>query len=127
MTTFPASGQPDDAVAQRLQQRQAELGAFLQDAAAAALHAADAQAEVSDFKELAGEGTDAALRDSGTEQALRELAQTEHALRRLREGSYGVCEECGDAIAPARLLARPASTLCAACQAARERQDARHG
>jgi RNA polymerase-binding protein DksA len=38
------------------------------------------------------------------------------ALRRLRDGSYGTCSECGDAIAPGRLRAIPEATTCVRCQ-----------
>ena len=38
------------------------------------------------------------------------------ALDRLRKGMYGVCEECGEAIAPARLRALPEVTTCVRCQ-----------
>jgi DnaK suppressor protein len=38
------------------------------------------------------------------------------ALQRLGEGEYGTCEECGEAIAPARLKAMPEVTTCVHCQ-----------
>jgi DnaK suppressor protein len=38
------------------------------------------------------------------------------ALERLRGGNYGTCEECGEAIAPARLTALPEVTACVRCQ-----------
>jgi DnaK suppressor protein len=38
------------------------------------------------------------------------------ALNRLRDGSYGTCSECGDAIAPRRLRAIPEATMCVRCQ-----------
>lgn len=38
------------------------------------------------------------------------------ALNRLRQGSYGLCEECGEVIAPARLNAMPEVTTCVRCQ-----------
>jgi len=38
------------------------------------------------------------------------------ALQRLRGGEYGLCEECGEAIAPARLRAMPEVTTCVRCQ-----------
>lgn len=50
-------------------------------------------------------------------QALEEI---ELALERLRQGRYGTCEGCGEAIPFARLRARPATRYCVACQAARE-------
>lgn len=43
------------------------------------------------------------------------------ALERLREGEYGTCEECGEAIAPARLKAMPEVTTCIRCQDRLER------
>jgi DnaK suppressor protein len=43
------------------------------------------------------------------------------ALERLRGGEYGMCEECGEAIAPARLRAMPEVTTCVRCQDRLER------
>jgi DnaK suppressor protein len=37
------------------------------------------------------------------------------ALAKLAEGSYGVCDGCGEAIAPGRLAAAPESVLCIEC------------
>jgi RNA polymerase-binding transcription factor DksA len=37
------------------------------------------------------------------------------ALKKLDAGTYGVCEKCGKAISPARLEAKPASTVCIDC------------
>jgi RNA polymerase-binding transcription factor DksA len=48
------------------------------------------------------------------------------ALDRLRHGTYGACEICGDRIAPARLRVFPEATTCVACQGAEEGR-ARHG
>ena len=43
------------------------------------------------------------------------------ALERLRDGEYGVCQECGEAIAPARLTAMPEVMTCVRCQDRLER------
>jgi DnaK suppressor protein len=43
------------------------------------------------------------------------------ALERLRDGSYGTCQECGEAIARARLKAIPEVTTCVRCQDRLER------
>jgi DnaK suppressor protein len=48
-------------------------------------------------------------------------AEIEEALERLDAGQYGVCEECGDDIGVARLMANPTATLCVHCQAESER------
>jgi DnaK suppressor protein len=43
------------------------------------------------------------------------------ALERLDAGEYGLCAECGEAIAPARLQALPEVTTCVRCQDRLER------
>ena len=47
--------------------------------------------------------------------ALGRAAEAEAALRRLADGSYGVCAHCGRRILPARLEARPMAALCLDC------------
>ncbi|WUH99667.1 TraR/DksA C4-type zinc finger protein [Spirillospora sp. NBC_00431] len=48
-------------------------------------------------------------------RARARLADIDDALRRLGDGTYGVCEQCGDAIAVERLEARPSARTCFAC------------
>ena len=45
------------------------------------------------------------------------LAEVEHALQKFEEGSYGLCDVCGQPIAPARLEALPQASLCVDCKA----------
>jgi DnaK suppressor protein len=47
------------------------------------------------------------------------------ALDRLRGGEYGICEECSEVIAPARLRAMPEVTTCVRCQDQLERMSRR--
>jgi RNA polymerase-binding protein DksA len=49
------------------------------------------------------------------------LLQVRHALGRIDDKSYGVCEGCGRAIGKLRLQAFPRATLCMACKVAEER------
>jgi len=58
------------------------------------------------------------LRDKEKLQAIEE------ALEKLREGTYGVCEECGDEIGPGRLKAMPLARLCVPCQSRLEKETA---
>ena len=44
----------------------------------------------------------------------------EITLRRIDEGTFGECEECGEVISLGRLKARPVTTLCIACKAEQE-------
>ena len=74
--------------------------------------------------ELAGRGSDNHLGDMATvtfdreldegleEGAQQTLAQIDSALARLDEGTYGICERCGNPIGEERLRARPWATLC---------------
>ncbi len=50
------------------------------------------------------------------------LAQTEHALLRIEDGSYGVCESCGEPIGKMRVMAFPRATLCLSCKQREERR-----
>lgn len=43
------------------------------------------------------------------------LAKLEHALDRLKQGKYGICEICGKKINPERLDALPYTCLCIEC------------
>lgn len=56
-----------------------------------------------------------------------ELERVEAALRRLEDGSYGLCVDCGVAIAPARLQAAPDAPRCIACQEKLEKDQAQRG
>ena len=47
------------------------------------------------------------------------LTEVEHALAKFEDGKYGVCESCGQPIAPARLEAKPAARLCMDCASKR--------
>jgi DnaK suppressor protein len=54
---------------------------------------------------------------------VRETAfQTELALRRLDDGSYGTCEGCGQAVGKLRLQAFPRASLCVGCKQRQERR-----
>ncbi|MGP7997008.1 MAG: TraR/DksA family transcriptional regulator [Streptosporangiaceae bacterium] len=57
-----------------------------------------------------------------TQNARELLAQTERALGRIEDGTYGVCESCGEPIGKARLQAFPRAVLCVACKQREERR-----
>lgn len=67
------------------------------------------------------EGGDPELVDRDMAMALirvqeRKLNAIEQALADARQGTYGICERCGQPIAPERLEAIPETTLCIKCQ-----------
>ena len=49
------------------------------------------------------------------------MAEIEHALRKLDEGTYGLCDSCGKKISPERLEALPQASLCIDCKAKNEK------
>src|SRR3954462_6799827 len=49
------------------------------------------------------------------------LQRTERALAKLDEGTYGLCDACGEPITPNPLQARPNVALCIECAAAKPR------
>ncbi|MDF2966793.1 MAG: DNA-binding protein [Nocardioidaceae bacterium] len=50
------------------------------------------------------------------------LFQVDRAKTRLDDGSYGICESCGNPIGKARLMAFPRATLCLSCKQRQERR-----
>ena len=62
---------------------------------------------------------------AGLRHALKELTEVDAALARLRDDRYGLCIDCGDAIAPARLSAYPTATRCLECQQTHEAKPGR--
>lgn len=83
----------------------------------------------------AGDGIDVALgegfADSGQATAERtealgivetlrmQRAEVAAALQRIDGETYGICENCGNEIAPARLEAVPSARLCVSCKQGR--------
>lgn len=51
------------------------------------------------------------------------LDKIEGALRKIEDGSFGNCEECGEEIAVKRLEARPETGLCIRCKEDQERRE----
>jgi len=55
-------------------------------------------------------------------QEVKEIQAINAALRRMGEGAYGQCTECGTNIAAARLDANPSAERCIECQTRYERE-----
>ncbi len=68
-------------------------------------------------EEEATETTELENRMALEKRILDQLAGVEHALSKFENGTYGLCEGCGQPIDPARLEALPQATLCISCKA----------
>ncbi len=51
------------------------------------------------------------------------IKKINQALERIKEGEFGICEECGGDIGVKRLQARPVTTLCIECKTAQEQEE----
>jgi DnaK suppressor protein len=61
----------------------------------------------------------------GREKSL--MSKLDLALRKLDEGTFGICERCEEPIGKKRLEARPETTLCIQCKEAQERDERAFG
>ncbi|MEP7055604.1 MAG: TraR/DksA C4-type zinc finger protein, partial [Actinomycetota bacterium] len=94
----------------------------------------EAQETWDEMQRDGGDGAGDDQADAGTKTFEREhelslannsrdlLMQVERALERLDDGTYGVCESCGNSIEKARLKAFPRATLCVTCKQREERR-----
>lgn len=80
----------------------------------------DASGEISSYStHMADLGTDSFEREKTFQLASkggRFLHHIDEALRRIKDKTYGKCQECGKEISPARLEAVPHARLCIACK-----------
>jgi DnaK suppressor protein len=53
----------------------------------------------------------------------RLIKKIKEAIQRIDDGSYGICEECGEEISVPRLKARPVTTLCIHCKSKQEEDE----
>ena len=49
------------------------------------------------------------------------IMKLQEAIRRINEGTFGICEVCGGVISEERLIARPVTTLCINCKTKQEK------
>jgi len=92
------------------------------------------EAEMEELIADSGEGAGDDQADSGTKTFEREhemslvinardmVLQTERALERIENKSYGNCEDCGNPIGKERLQVFPRATLCMICKQKEERR-----
>jgi RNA polymerase-binding protein DksA len=92
------------------------------------------QASLNEVLRDSGDGAGDDTADTGSKAFEREqeltllantresLFQTERALQRISDGSYGTCESCGEGIGKARLQAYPRATFCVSCKQRQERR-----
>ena len=53
------------------------------------------------------------------------IGKVQEALKKISDGTYGICESCGEAISMKRLLARPVTSYCIGCKSEMEAEERR--
>ena len=80
----------------------------------------------SDSADLSAFNSDTSLSISFAGQYARSLREINQALKKVKERTYGVCEECGEKIPQGRLKALPFALFCVPCQSTREEEAVRN-
>jgi DnaK suppressor protein len=98
------------------------------------LEITEAELDLADLLRDGGDGAGDDQADQGSRTFEREhemsltnnqrdmLLQVERALAKIADGTYGICESCGNPIGKMRLQAFPRATLCMSCKQRQERR-----
>jgi len=91
-------------------------------------------AGMTDAKENFPDPTDRAALESDRNFLLRIrdrerklISKIHEALERIEDGTFGICESCGEEIGEERLKARPVTTLCFDCKRRQEAMERARG
>jgi len=78
--------------------------------------------EIGDIYDIASNERERELTLMLGDRDREKLSEIEDALERLRDNSYGTCEECGEPIAEQRLKALPSTRVCVECMSKMEKE-----
>lgn len=101
---------------QQLQELQSDFGKKYQNMTSTALPDINDQASAESERNFE-------IRIKDRERKL--IGKVQEALKKVAEGTYGICESCGEAIGTKRLMARPVTNLCINCKAEMEADEKR--
>ena len=87
------------------------------------LNSSDDNVSSADIIDQASSYTDKSVEMKALTRSRKLVEKIESALRRLKEGTYGYCEETSEPIGLKRLIARPVATLSIEAQEKHEREE----
>ena len=87
------------------------------------LNSNDDNVSSADIVDQASSYTDKSVEMKALNRSRKLISKINSALQRLKEGTYGFCEETGEPIGLKRLMARPVATLCIAAQEKHEKDE----
>ena len=76
-----------------------------------------------DIVDQASSYTDKTVEMRASNRRRKLINKIDQALKRIKDGTYGFCEETGEPIGLKRLIARPVATLCIAAQEKHEKNE----
>ena len=76
-----------------------------------------------DIVDQASSYTDKNVEMRAINRQIKLISKIDAALRRIKDGTYGFCEDTGEPIGLKRLMARPVATLCIAAQEKHEKDE----
>ncbi len=93
-----------------------------------ALYSSDLVGNISspDIADQASSYTEKNVEMRTVNRQIKLVSKIDAALKRLKNGTYGFCEETGEPIGLKRLIARPIATLCIAAQEKHEKEEKIH-
>ena len=87
------------------------------------LNSNDDNVSSADMVDQASSYTDKSVEMKSLNRSRKLIAKIDSALRKIKEGTYGYCEETGEPIGLKRLMARPIATLSIEAQERHERDE----
>ncbi len=84
------------------------------------------QDDIKDETDLSATETEQSMRMRLRNREALYLRKIDDALERIRLGTFGECDDCGEKIDARRLEARPTSSLCVSCKEAQEHLESAH-
>tara|TARA_B100000579_G_C22680130_1_gene779896 strand:+ start:330 stop:746 length:417 start_codon:yes stop_codon:yes gene_type:complete len=76
-----------------------------------------------DIVDQASSYTDKNVEMKAINRQIKLISKIDSALKKIKEGTYGFCEETGEQIGIKRLMARPVATLCISAQEKHEKDE----
>ncbi len=93
----------------------------------AASSVADPTEKSLDFTDQATQESDMDFNIHMKERDSKLVVKIKEALERIEDGTYGICEECGQTISEERLKVRPVTTMCITCKRRQENDEKLRG
>jgi len=76
-----------------------------------------------DMVDQASSYTDKNVEMKAINRQIKLISKIDQALKKIKDGTYGFCEETGEPIGIKRLMARPVAALCIAAQEKHEKEE----